>query len=101
MEKGFNKEEIIARLVSEYMDFKDIEKESAISLAEAIYEECKMSDVKSVSDPFMRYLLDINMANVNIGKQGVGCRGSGDFLFINSLQSYLRQRKRRIYPLAL
>ncbi len=76
MKKGFNKEEIIVRLVNEYMDFKDIEKEAAISLAEAIYEEYKNSDIKSVSDPFMRYLLDVNMANVTIGKQGVGCRGA-------------------------
>ncbi len=96
MEKGFNKEEIIARLVSEYMDFKDIEKKSAISLAEAIYEECKKSDVKSVSDPFMRYLLDINMANVNIGKQGVGCRGSGDF-FVHKLIAELSETERKAY----
>jgi len=96
MEKGFNKEEIIARLVSEYMDFKDIEEKSAIMLAEAIFEECKMSDVKSVSDPFMRYLLDINMANVNIGKQGVGCRGSGDF-FVHKLIAELSETGKKAY----
>ena len=48
MEKGFSKEEIIVRLVNEYTDFKDIEKESAFSLAKAIYEECKKSDINSV-----------------------------------------------------
>jgi hydrogenase expression/formation protein len=94
MKKGFNKEEIIMRLVNEYMDFKDIEKESAISLAEAIYEECKKSDIKSVSDPFMRYLLDINMANVTVGKQGVGCRGSGDF-FVHKLIAELSETERK------
>ncbi|MFX1388041.1 MAG: hypothetical protein ACFE9M_12565 [Promethearchaeota archaeon] len=96
MEKGFTKEEIIIRVVNEYMDFKDIDKESAASLAEAIYEECKKSDVKNVSDPFMRYLLDINKANVTIGQQGVGCRGSGDF-FVHKLIAELSETGKRAY----
>jgi len=96
MEKGFSKEEIIVRLVNEYMDFKDIEQESATLLAEAIYEECKKSDVKNVSDPFMRYLLDINKANVTIGKQGVGCRGSGDF-FVHKLIAELSETEKKAY----
>ena len=57
MKKGLNKEEIVTRLVNEYLDFKDIEKNTAISLAEAIYEECKKSDLTTVSDPFIRELL--------------------------------------------
>ncbi|MFX1375431.1 MAG: hypothetical protein ACFFA0_06445 [Promethearchaeota archaeon] len=96
MEKGFTREEIIIRLVNEYMDFKDIDKESATSLAEAIYEECKKSDIKTVSDPFMRYLLDINKADVTIGKQGVGCRGSGDF-FVHKLIAELSEIEKRAY----
>ena len=96
MEKGFSKEEIILRLVNEYMDFKDINKESATSLAKAIYEECRKSDIKTVSDPFVRYLLDINKANVTIGKQGVGCRGSGDF-FVHKLIAELSETERKAY----
>ena len=96
MEKGFTREEIIARLVSEYKDFKDIDKESANSLAEAIYEECKQSDIKTVSDPFMRYLLEINRANVTIGKQGVGCRGAGDF-FVHKLIAELSETEKKAY----
>ncbi len=96
MEKGFTKDEIIVRLVNEYMDFKDIDKESATSLAETIYEECKKSDIKTVSDPFMRYLFDINKANVTIGKQGVGCRGSGDF-FVHKLITELSETEKRAY----
>ena len=96
MEKGFTKEEIIVRLVNEYMDFKDIEKESAISRAEAIYEECKKSDINSVLDPFTRYLLDINRANVSVGKQGVGCRGLGDF-FVHKLIAKLSETETKAY----
>ncbi|MFX1500375.1 MAG: hypothetical protein ACFFDH_05355 [Promethearchaeota archaeon] len=96
MEKGFSKEEIIVRLVNEYMDFKDIEEESATLLAEAIYEECNKSDLKNVLNPFMRYLLDINKANVTIGKQGVGCRGSGDF-FVHKLIAKLSETEKKAY----
>ena len=96
MEKGFTKEEIIVRLVNEYMDFKDIKKESAILLANAVYEECKKSDINSVSDPFVRYLLDINKANVTVGKQGVGCRGVGDF-FVHKLLAGLSITEKKAY----
>jgi len=96
MKKGFKKEEIIERLVKEYLDFKDIEKESAISLAEAIYEECEKSDITSVSDPFIRYFLEVNKANVTIGKQGVGCRGAGDF-FVHKLIAELSETEKKAY----
>jgi hydrogenase expression/formation protein len=96
MKKGFNKQEIIKRLVTEYLDFKDIKKKSAISLAEAIYEECKNSDINSVSDPFIRYLLEINQANVSVGKQGVGCRGIGDF-FVHKLIAELSETETKAY----
>jgi hydrogenase expression/formation protein len=96
MEKGFSEEEIIGHLVNEYKIFKDIEQESATLLAEAIYEECKNSDVKDVLDPFMRYVLDVNKANVTIGKQGVGCRGSGDF-FVHKLIAKLSETEKKAY----
>jgi hydrogenase expression/formation protein len=96
MEMGLTKEEIIIRLVNEYMDFKDIEEKPATLLAEAVYEECKKSDVKNVSDPFLRYLLDITKANVSVGKQGVGCRGSGDF-FVHKLIAELSETEKKAY----
>ncbi len=96
IEKGFNKEQIIERLVNEYRDFKYIEKKSAILHAEAIYEECKKSDIKSVSDPLIRHLLDINKAKVTVGKQGVGCRGSGDF-FVHKLIAEISETEKKAF----
>jgi hydrogenase expression/formation protein len=96
MNKGLSKEEIIMRLVNEYLDFKDIERESAVSLAEAIYEECEKSDIKNVSDSFIKYLFDINSANVTIGKQGVGCRGAGDF-FVHKLIAELSETENKAF----
>ena len=83
-------EEILTRLVQEYIDFKDIDKELAYTLAKAILTECKKSDISKVSEPFIKDLLGINKANVTVGKQGVGCRGAGDF-FVHKLIADLSQ----------
>ncbi|HDZ18960.1 hypothetical protein LCGC14_0958750 [marine sediment metagenome] len=84
IKKGLSKQEILERIVKEYLDFKQIDSSSAFKLARAIYEECKKSDTHSISEPIIKNLLDINLANVSVGKQGVGCRGAGDF-FVHKL----------------
>jgi hydrogenase expression/formation protein len=89
-------EEILKRLVQEYTDFKDINKESAYTLASAILTECKRSDISKISEPFIKDLLDVNMANVTVGKQGVGCRGAGDF-FVHKLIAELSETKRQAF----
>ena len=96
IKKGYSEHEILGRLVQEYLDFKDIDNASALKFAKAILEECKKSDISIISDPFMRYLLDINKANVTIGKQGVGCRGAGDF-FVHKLIAKLAETKEKAY----
>jgi len=87
-------EEILKRLVQEYTDFKDISKDSAYALAKAILTECKKSDISKISEPFIKELLDINMANVSVGKQGVGCRGVGDF-FVHKILAELSETKKK------
>jgi len=82
--------EILTRLVQEYIDFKDIDNERAYTLANAILTECKRSDISKVSEPFIKDLLGINKADVTVGKQGVGCRGAGDF-FVHKLIADLSQ----------
>ncbi len=96
IKKGFSDQEILERLVQEYLDFKDIDNASAFKFAKAILEECKKSDISIISDPFIRYLLDINKADVTIGKQGVGCRGAGDF-FVHKLIAELSETKNKAY----
>ena len=87
-------EEILKRLVQEYVDFKDIDKESAYTLANAVLIECKKSDISKISEPFIKELLDVNKANVTVGKQGVGCRGAGDF-FVHKLIAELSETNRQ------
>jgi len=90
IKKGYSEQEILSRLVQEYHDFKEIDKTLALKLAKAIFEECIKSDISSVSELFVKELLDINKANVSIGKQGVGCRGAGDF-FVHKLITELSE----------
>jgi len=92
--KNKTDEEILKRLVQEYIDFKDIDKELAYTYANAILTECKKSDISKISEPFIKDLLGINKANVTVGKQGVGCRGVGDF-FVHKLIANLSETKKQ------
>ena len=84
IQKGKSDEEILKRLVQEYSDYKDINENLALRFAKAILEECRKSDAALVSDPFISQILEFEKANITIGKQGVGCRGVGDF-FVHKL----------------
>ena len=90
MKKGYSDEEILERVIQEYQDFKDIDKDQAYKYATAVLDECKASEIKNIKDSFIRKLLDINKANVSVGKQGVGCRGAGDF-FVHKLITELSE----------
>jgi hydrogenase expression/formation protein len=90
LKKGYTDQQIIQRLVKEYHDFKQIEESPAIELAKAILDECRKSDINLITDSFTKDLLDINKAEVTVGKQGVGCRGAGDF-FVHKLIAELSE----------
>ena len=84
IQKGNSDDEILRRLVQEYSDYKDIDENLALRFAKAILEECRKSDATLITDPFIRQILNFEKANITVGKQGVGCRGAGDF-FIHKL----------------
>ena len=96
MKKGYSEAQILERIIQEYQDFKEIDNTTALNLAKAILEECQRSDISKVSLPFIREILSINKANVTIGKQGVGCRGSGDF-FVHKLIAELSETKAKSF----
>ncbi|MFX1406666.1 MAG: AIR synthase-related protein [Promethearchaeota archaeon] len=96
LKKGFSDENIIMRLITEYLDFKEIERDVALKYAQAILEECKKSDIENVSNPFVKNLLDFNKSNITVGKQGVGCRGIGDF-FVHKLIANLSETESKAY----
>ena len=96
IQKGKSDEEIISRLVQEYQDFKEIDENSAIRLSEAVLEECKKSSSSMVSDNLIKEILKINEAEITVGKQGVGCRGAGDF-FVHKLVANLSETRTKPY----
>jgi len=96
LKSRWNDEQIIARLVQEYLDFKDINESLASNFAKAILEECKNSDIDSISDAFVKEMLEVNNSNITVGKQGVGCRGAGDF-FVHKLITELSETEIEAY----
>jgi hydrogenase expression/formation protein len=94
LQKGYTDEDIIERLIQSYQDFKEINKAQAFKYAKAILEECKVSEVKTIKNTYIKELLNINNANVSVGKQGVGCRGAGDF-FVHKLIAELSETNKK------
>lgn len=96
LKKGYSEEAILIRLAQEYQDFKEIERDNAFKFARAILDECQNSDITFISDLFLKELLDFYRANVSVGKQGVGCRGIGDF-FIHKLIADLSETETKAF----
>jgi hydrogenase expression/formation protein len=97
IKKGYPKEKIVDRLIQEYLDFKDnIDESTARNYAHAIFEECMKSDITTIPNAFIKDILDFNKANVTVGKQGVGCRGAGDF-FVHKLIAELSETEKKAY----
>jgi len=96
IKKGYSDSQILERLVQEYLDFKDIDENLAFKLANAILEECKNSNIDYILDPFIKELLEVNKSNVSVGKQGVGCRGAGDF-FVHKLVTDFSETEHKAY----
>ncbi|MHA1264713.1 MAG: AIR synthase-related protein [Candidatus Helarchaeota archaeon] len=81
--QNFDEQQIIATLMKEYLFYKAISIEDAEQLARAVLLEVQNSD-KPIADRLIRDLLDYPKADITIGRQGVGCRGWGDF-FVHKL----------------
>ncbi len=96
IEKGYSEDEILERIVQEYLDFKNIDKNLAYKYAQAVLDECKKSDIGQVVDEIVKDLLIINKSNVTAGNQGVGCRGAGDF-FVHKLITELSETQNKAY----
>lgn len=96
LKKGLTDDNIIMRLITEYLDFKEIDRDLAFKFARAVLEECKKSVIENISNPFVKKLLDFNKSNISVGKQGVGCRGIGNF-FVHKLIANLSETESKAY----
>lgn len=78
MKKGLDNGTILDVLVKEYQFYKPIPEAEAYSMAKAIMTEVLNSQRLPVN-PFLKRVLQVPLAGVTMGEQGVGCRGQGDF----------------------
>lgn len=83
LSKGLTKEQIIDKMIQEYLIYKEIDHKEAQELAEAVFEECINSRYTG-NDKEIQMILDVPNSGITVGKQGVGCRGAGDF-FVHKL----------------
>jgi hydrogenase expression/formation protein len=95
LDKKWTKDQIIDKLVEEYLVYKEIDIDEATQLARAVLEECEKSEYTG-KDPLVKEILDIPMANIAVGEQGVGCRGVGDF-FVHKLIAKLSSTSTEAY----
>lgn len=78
------------RLKDEILTFKDLRKDVAEKIAEAVLEEVLISRRKGPC--FMKRLLSYPKAHVSMGEMGVGSRGEGD-LFVHNLIAKIASAK--------
>ncbi|MGZ8889445.1 MAG: hypothetical protein ACXW1D_07910, partial [Halobacteriota archaeon] len=77
LRRGVAKEDIGLTLVERILEVRDIPRESALRLAQAVVEEAE------------RTLCDRELAGVTMGDFGVGSRGSGDFFVHEKIASII------------
>lgn len=74
-----DREKVVAELVRQYQFYKNLPASVLEELARAVIEECEAS-AASPTDPIVREVVALPGSGVTVGKQGVGCRGLGDFI---------------------
>ena len=92
---NLSKEDILNKIVEEYLIYKDIAESQALKLAKAVLTEVENSSIK-IKDDFINLILDYHKSNVTMGKQGVGCRGWGDF-FVHTLIAKLSTTSKQAF----
>ncbi len=93
MKNGWSKDSIIQILINEYKVFKTLPDALLLKMANAVYHECKKSNIDdnlSKVSEFLHQLLNVNNSGITMGEGGVGCRGKGDF-FVHSLLAKLSE----------
>lgn len=88
LERNVSSERLLARMIQEALDFKDISQKEASQLASAVVEEVRNSST-ALTGSGPQALRPIR-SGVSMGDQGVGCRGTGDF-FVHRLVADLSE----------
>ncbi|MHA1698771.1 MAG: AIR synthase-related protein [Promethearchaeota archaeon] len=80
LENGYEKDEIIKTLNQLYKIFKSkLEIHEIEKMSNLIFDEILKTKTKP-KNQLVKKLLTVDKVNLSVGKQGVGCRGLGDFV---------------------
>ncbi|RBQ24162.1 Thiamine-monophosphate kinase [Candidatus Methanobinarius endosymbioticus] len=68
-------------LASRIMEYKDISLDNAILMAQSVIDEVQTTlDIQKSDDKFLKEIVTVPEADIDMGEMGVGSRGAGDFL---------------------
>lgn len=76
----YPEEELKSILADRIMEYKDIDNEKALLMAESVIDEVKTTiELDNSDDEFLKEIVEIPKSDIAMGKMGVGSRGAGDF----------------------
>ena len=94
LKEGLSDSEILNLLTETIRYYKKISQQKASSFAKAIFDEIKTTfETQSLTDHFLRELIEYPKANISMGEIGVGSRGEGDFFIHRKIAKLVSENK--------
>lgn len=78
--KDVNDNDLKSLLASRIREYKDVDVEKSMLIAESVIDEVKTTlKLEKCDDEFLKDIATVPKSNISMGKMGVGSRGAGDF----------------------
>ena len=85
-------------LAERILEFKDVDKKTALKLAEAVIEEVNHTlKIEKEEDQFLKDIIKFPKAGITMGEMGVGSRGAGDFFVHRRIADIVSSTNTRAY----
>ncbi|MBC7119360.1 MAG: hypothetical protein H5T36_02830 [Methanobacteriaceae archaeon] len=85
-------------LAERILEFKKINKDTALKLAEAVIEEVNHTlKIEKEEDDFLKEIIKFPRAGISMGEMGVGSRGAGDFFVHRKIADIVASTNTRAY----
>lgn len=96
--RNINKEGLENILTERILEFKDVDKKTALKLAEAVIEEVNHTlKIEKEEDQFLKDIIKFPKARITMGEMGVGSRGAGDFFVHRRIADIVASTNTRAY----
>ncbi|HIH62605.1 MAG TPA: hypothetical protein HA298_08060 [Methanobacteriales archaeon] len=85
-------------LAERILEFKEINKDTALKLAEAVIEEVNHTlKIEKEEDDFLKEIIKFPRAGISMGEMGVGSRGAGDFFVHRKIADIVASTNTKAY----